>query len=149
LSKRAIFYLTKHLETKGTFMKLNYALIAFGLAASTAAFASTPTYQCGTTPDTANVKNAITLTLENDGSIGVTTTGMTRKMERSSEVTTPAGYTAFTGESGCVQHPGAIASCGAISLSTLYVTYPMVSGTPEGKAVLNGQDLFCSMQMMD
>jgi hypothetical protein len=130
-------------------MKINYALIALGLAASTAALASTPTYKCGSSPDGDNVKNPVLLTLNNDGSIGVTDSGIDRNMERSNEANTPAGYTAYTGTMGCPQHPGGVASCGAISLSTLYVTYPMVSGTPQGKAVLNGQNLYCSMQMMD
>jgi hypothetical protein len=127
-------------------MKLT--LIALGLAASTAAFASTPTYKCGTSPDADNVKSPVLLTLNNDGSIAVNNNGVSRNMERSNEEA-PAGYTAFTGTMGCSQHPGGAAQCGAISLSTLYVAYPMVAGTPQGKAVLNGQDLYCAMQMMD
>jgi hypothetical protein len=51
-------------------MKLT--LIALGLAASTAAFASTPTYKCGTSPDSDNVKSPVLLTLNDDGSIAQT-----------------------------------------------------------------------------
>jgi hypothetical protein len=128
-------------------------LIAFGLLAmASSALASTPTYKCGATTNIENAKNPVLLTLNDDGSIGVTATGTTRKMERSSENNAPAGYSAYTGEMGCPESPTGptqMMKCGVISLSTLFVTYPMVSGTPQGKAVLNGQSLYCAMQMMD
>jgi hypothetical protein len=126
------------------------ALIALGLVASSS-FASVPTYKCGTSADVDSAKNPVLLTLNQDGSVGVATaeSPSMRNMERSNVVNTPEGYTAFTSETGCPKNASGMVTCGVMMLSTLYMTYPMVAGTPEGKAVLNGEPLYCAMQMMD